>query len=53
MSALAEQSPPVRSRMCTLTTARAISCMAYRLGWDPGEVVGLLGRNGVGKKHDA
>ena len=33
----------------TPTTARATSCTACPSRWGPGEVVGLLGRNGVGK----
>ena len=37
------------SRACTLITARATSCMASRSTSARGEVVGLLGRNGVGK----
>ena len=38
-----------RSRACTPITARATSCTASRCRSAPGEVVGLLGRNGVGK----
>ena len=37
------------SRTCTPFTARATSCTACRLQVGRGEVVGLLGRNGVGK----
>ena len=41
------------SRTCTPITARATSCTASRSQVGPGEVVGLLGRNGVGKIDDA